>query len=114
MYQFSILGTRELLTKPGQKKEDLGLLKTMFAGTVAGAVFWSATYPADVAKSRIQVNSLDENMFIMIVKIFRTEGIVALYNGLAPTLIRTVPATATLFVTYEYSKKWLHYISRDI
>ena len=40
--------------------------------------------------------------------IVRTEGISALYNGLKPTLIRTAPATAALFVTYEYSKKWMH------
>lgn len=92
----------------------MGLLKTMLAGAVGGAVFWTATYPVDVAKSRIQVNSLDENMFTMIVKIFRTEGIVALYNGLTPTLLRTIPATATLFVTYEYSKRWMHYIFKDI
>ncbi|KAJ8922682.1 hypothetical protein NQ315_007714 [Exocentrus adspersus] len=106
-------GTRELLTKPGQTKEDLGLLKTMFAGAVGGFVFWTSTYPVDVAKSRIQVNSLNENMFVMILKIMRTEGVGALYNGLAPTLIRTVPATATLFVTYEYSKRWMHYIFED-
>lgn len=32
----------------------------------------------------------------------------ALYNGLGPTLIRTVPATATLFLTVENTKKILH------
>ncbi|XP_018565189.1 mitochondrial ornithine transporter 1 isoform X2 [Anoplophora glabripennis] len=106
-------GTRELLTRPGQKKEDLGLFKTMLAGAVGGAVFWTATYPADVAKSRIQVNSLEENMFITILNITRHEGIGALYNGLAPTLLRTIPATATLFVTYEYSKRWMHYVFKD-
>lgn len=40
--------------------------------------------------------------------IVRNEGIGALYNGLKPTLLRTVPATATLFVTYEYTKKFMH------
>lgn len=39
--------------------------------------------------------------------IVKNEGISSLYNGLKPTLIRTVPATATLFVTYEYSKKFM-------
>lgn len=37
--------------------------------------------------------------------IVRTEGVLALYNGLKPTIIRTIPATAVLFVVYEYSKK---------
>ena len=40
--------------------------------------------------------------------IARKEGIGALYNGLKPTLIRTMPATAALFVTYEYTKKILN------
>ncbi|CAG9823167.1 unnamed protein product [Phaedon cochleariae] len=102
-------GTRQLLTQPGQKKEDIGLLRTMIAGAVGGTFFWTSTFPVDVAKSRIQVGNIEENMVKVIYKIFRHEGIGALYNGLAPTILRTIPATATLFVTYEYSKKWLHY-----
>lgn len=46
-------------------------------------------------------------MFIMGVNIVRTEGVGALYNGLKPTIIRTIPATAVLFVVYEYSKKFM-------
>lgn len=40
--------------------------------------------------------------------VIRKEGFFALYNGLMPTLIRTIPATGTLFVTLEYSKKIMH------
>lgn len=40
--------------------------------------------------------------------IVREEGIGALYNGLTPTLIRTIPATATLFITVEYTKKLMY------
>lgn len=101
-------GTRELFTKPGQSKDDIGLLKTMVSGAVGGASFWTLTYPVDVAKSRIQITNSRENMFVMIMKIMRLEGIRALYSGLTPTLVRTVPATSTLFVTYEYSKQFLH------
>lgn len=39
--------------------------------------------------------------------IVRNEGINSLYSGLKPTLIRTIPATATLFVTYEYTKRFM-------
>lgn len=37
--------------------------------------------------------------------ICRKEGALSLYNGLLPTVCRTVPATAVLFLVYEYSKK---------
>ena len=40
-------------------------------------------------------------------QIVRTHGVSALYNGLWPTLIRTIPSTAALFVTYEYTKEIL-------
>lgn len=107
-------GTRELLRKPNQKKEDIGLVKTMIAGGVGGTCFWTILFPADVAKSRIQVNSLNENMLRLIFRISRQEGVGALYCGLLPTLIRTVPSTAALFVTIEYSKKWMHHYSKDL
>lgn len=79
----------------------------MTAGAVGGLVLWSVIFPADVIKSRIQVNNLKESMLSVGTNIVRTEGPLALYNGLKPTLIRTIPATAVLFVVYEYSKKML-------
>lgn len=82
----------------------------MVAGAIGGVVFWSVTYPVDVAKSRIQVNNSNEYLATLLVQIARTEGVGTLYSGLAPTLLRTIPATATLFVVYEYSKKFLHYV----
>lgn len=80
----------------------------MVAGAVGGAIFWTVCFPIDVVKSRIQVENIKENMFVLILRIFRKEGFVYLYNGLSPTLIRTIPASAALFATYEYSKQWMH------
>lgn len=85
----------------------------MTAGGVGGIVFWLVTYPVDVIKSRIQVNN-EGNILSVFQRIIKNEGVLVLYNGLLPTLIRTVPATATLFVTYEYCKKILHYLSNDL
>ncbi|OXU28456.1 hypothetical protein TSAR_016746 [Trichomalopsis sarcophagae] len=100
--------TRELLAKPGQTRDDIGWQKTMVAGAVGGSVLWLVIFPADVVKSRIQVQNLKTPALVIMKDIVRTEGFSALYNGLKPTLIRTVPATATLFVTYEYVKKLMH------
>ncbi|KAL9695609.1 hypothetical protein quinque_014894 [Culex quinquefasciatus] len=97
--------TRELLAKPGQPKDEIGPLNTMVAGAVGGVALWTAIFPADVIKSRIQVQSLTHSMTRVGMDIFRKEGFLALYNGLQPTIVRTIPATAVLFVVYEYSKK---------
>lgn len=40
-------------------------------------------------------------------EIIRKEGVLALYNGLTPSIFRTIPATSFLFLAYEYSKKFM-------
>jgi solute carrier family 25 ornithine transporter 2/15 len=51
-YEFS----RGLLTPEGQKKEDIGIMKTAFCGGLGGVSFWVSIFPADVVKSRVQIN----------------------------------------------------------
>lgn len=53
----------------------------------------------------------DNNIFVLfheIHKSFLITGIGALYNGLGPTVARTFPATAALFLAYEATKRLLH------
>lgn len=99
--------TRELLAPPGGSKEDVGALGTMAAGAVGGMALWTVVFPADVVKSRTQIQGITGNMFSIMYSIWRREGIFALYHGLGPTLIRTIPATAALFLTVETTKKML-------
>uniref|UniRef100_A0A182RMX5 Mitochondrial ornithine transporter n=1 Tax=Anopheles funestus TaxID=62324 RepID=A0A182RMX5_ANOFN len=99
--------TREFFTRPGQSKDDIGPLRTMVAGAVGGVALWTVIFPADVIKSRIQVHSMRASMTQVGLDIFRKEGVLAFYNGLLPTIVRTIPATAVLFVAYEYTKKAL-------
>lgn len=79
----------------------------MFAGAVGGVTLWCTIFPADVIKSRIQVNNIRRSMTSVGLEIIRTEGVGALYNGLLPSILRTIPATATLFLVYEFTKKTL-------
>ena len=80
----------------------------MFAGAVGGVTLWTSIFPADVIKSRIQVNNMKRSMTSVGLEIIRKEGALALYNGLLPSVLRTIPATATLFLVYEYTKKTLN------
>lgn len=101
------ISTRFRLCRPDQKKDDIGLIRTMIAGAVGGLTLWTAIFPADVIKSRIQIGSIKASMLSVGAQIVREEGVLALYNGLKPTVVRTIPATAVLFVVYEYTKKFL-------
>jgi len=103
-YEYS----RELLTPPGKTKDEIGMFKTWISGGIAGVVLWTAIFPADVIKSRQQVSGISEPMFRAGYQIVKTEGVMALYNGLLPSLIRTFPATGALFCALEYSKKIMH------
>ncbi|ESN96828.1 hypothetical protein HELRODRAFT_187365 [Helobdella robusta] len=99
-----------LLTPEGQSKDDLGLWKTIVCGGVGGICLWTAIFPSDVIKSRVQIGLSTDNSqsFVSAVKeIIRKEGGRSLYRGLGPTLLRTFPATGGLFVAYENTKKYL-------
>ncbi|XP_077984222.1 mitochondrial ornithine transporter 1-like [Glandiceps talaboti] len=103
--------SRTLLTPTGSSKADLSVPRLMFCGGFAGACLWTAIFPIDVVKSRIQVQSMIGNMegrFLpMLINIYRTEGIRALYSGLGPCVLRSFPANGALFVAFEWSRKYL-------
>lgn len=80
----------------------------MIAGAFGGICLWTSIFPADVIKSRVQVQGLSKSMFVVGMDIVRNEGPLALYRGLTPAVYRTIPATAVLFLVYEYSKKFMY------
>lgn len=104
--------TRSLLTPKNKTKDDIGLLKTALCGGLGGASLWIAIFPADVVKSRIQIDSssaLAKGSFLGALKtILKNEGIGKLYSGLGPTVIRSFFATGALFVTVEETKKFFN------
>lgn len=97
--------TKVLLTKG--HPESAGLFQTIISGGVGGVVLWTAIFPLDLIKSRIQVENLNTPMFSVMFDIIRKDGIRGLYKGLTPTLLRTFPSTGALFVAYEYSKDYM-------
>ncbi|KAM3935989.1 mitochondrial ornithine transporter 1-like [Leptodactylus fuscus] len=100
--------SRSFFASGGKSKDELGPVALMISGGCGGIALWLAVYPIDCIKSRIQVLSITGKQagfmgtFSSIVK---NEGILALYSGLKPTLIRAFPANGALFLAYEYSRK---------
>lgn len=97
-----------VLHRPGQSKDEIGPVKTMIAGGIGGASLWISIFPADVIKSRMQIQGISASMFSVGMEIVKKEGFLTLYSGLTPTICRTIPATAVLFLVYEYSKKFMY------
>ncbi|SOV17058.1 mitochondrial carrier protein, putative [Plasmodium sp. gorilla clade G2] len=71
-------------------------LKNLITGAISGAIVDAVLFPIDYIKTNIQTN----NSF----SIYDTRKI---YNGILPTLIGTVPASAFFYCFYELSKKVL-------
>lgn len=101
---FGAYETCKHLITSGQPQEA-GLLTTIVSGAAGGVALWTTIYPLDVIKSRIQVHSSDSSIAAVFRQILSEQGIRGLYRGLTPTLLRTIPSTAALFVTYEYSRE---------
>lgn len=80
------------------------------AGSLAGVVSTSLTYPLDVARARMAVTKSSEyrTLRAVFVKTIRVEGFRGLYRGYSPTVIGVVPYAGTGFFTYETLKR-LHY-----
>ncbi len=125
----------------GKTKDDIGPAGTIFSGGVAGVTLWTIIFPFDVIKSRQQVwrkklflafavpsgirlkylslpppdqvSGSTAPMFRTFADIYKREGLSALYSGLAPTVLRTFPATGALFFAYEYSKKLMLEVSEE-
>ncbi|XP_075040560.1 mitochondrial ornithine transporter 1-like isoform X2 [Mixophyes fleayi] len=90
-------------------KHQPGALVVTVSGGVGGVCFWLSVYPVDSVKSRIQVLSASHSggFLLSLLHILRTEGILTLYSGLMPTVIRAFPSNAALFLAYEMTKRTL-------
>ncbi|KAI0820247.1 mitochondrial carrier [Trametes gibbosa] len=77
------------------------------AGGMAGVAGWVVTFPFDVVKTRMQsaTTAAPTNPYrttwSTIVASYRSEGSGVFFRGLAPTLIRAIPANMVMFTTYE-------------
>jgi len=93
------------------KPEPLPVWALLLSGSVGGLGYWTACYPLDVVKSRVQmaerppigISYLWEDFRI----IYRQEGMKAFFRGLSPTYLRTIPSAAATFAAYELTMTFL-------
>ncbi|KAL3232311.1 Mitochondrial ornithine transporter 1 [Nakaseomyces bracarensis] len=69
------------------------------SGASAGLAFNASIFPADTVKSLMQTEHV--GLKSAVVKIMKEKGIRGFYRGLGITLIRAIPANATVFYVYE-------------
>ena len=67
---FAYEACRGMFAGPGQSKDDIGPLRTVISGGVAGVTLWTVIFPADVVKSRLQVGFIQKKDFIFFTLMF--------------------------------------------
>ncbi|XP_060782974.1 solute carrier family 25 member 48 [Neoarius graeffei] len=81
------------------------------AGGLAGAISWVTATPADVVKSRLQADTMHHRKYKgivhCIIQSYKTEGLHVFFRGVSVNAIRGFPMSATMFLSYELSLKFL-------
>ncbi|XP_038678900.1 mitochondrial adenine nucleotide transporter ADNT1-like isoform X2 [Tripterygium wilfordii] len=91
---------------------ELNPLLRLGAGACAGIIAMSATYPMDMVRGRLTVQTEKSphqyrGIFHALSTVLREEGPRALYRGWLPSVIGVVPYVGLNFAVYESLKDWL-------
>eukprot|EP00126_Sphaerothecum_destruens_P015109 Sdes_comp9027_c0_seq1m453 len=101
---------KSALTPEGGNSKELGPLRLLFAGGMAGIFNWLVAIPADTIKSRIQ--TAPEGTYRGVIDctqvLIKNEGVFALYKGIGPVMLRAFPANAACFLGFELTLRLLN------
>ncbi|XP_010833625.1 mitochondrial 2-oxodicarboxylate carrier isoform X2 [Bos indicus] len=98
---------------PVNKDPTLEFLRKFGIGLLSGTIASVINIPFDVAKSRIQGPQpvpgeiKYKTCFKTMATVYQEEGILALYKGLLPKIMRLGPGGAVMLLVYEYTYSWL-------
>jgi len=112
-YFMSYEWLKEILTPVGGDKSNLSVGRTLVAGGTAGMCNWMVCIPIDTLKSRLQTapeGKYPDGLRSVFKEMMAKEGILGLYRGVSPVLLRAFPANAACFLGYEVTLKVLNKI----
>ena len=98
-----------------QGRQELLPWESMLFGGLSGGLGPLVNNPLDVVKTRLQKQRIVEGqapkyagIAQAIPVIVREEGVLALWKGITPRLMRIMPGQAITFMTYEWASKHMH------
>lgn len=96
----------------GNVDAELTPVLRLGAGACAGIIAMSATYPMDMVRGRLTVQTANSpqqyrGIYHALTTVFREEGARALYKGWLPSVIGVIPYVGLNFAVYESLKDWL-------
>jgi hypothetical protein len=91
----------------------LGIFLTILCGAASGCLATGVTFPMDTIRRRMQIQNLHidpEHRLSsrqQLLQLVKNEGLLSLYRGLTPEMLKVIPMVGTMFVVYEWSKEML-------
>ena len=89
---------------------EVSTFSRLVAGAVAGSTACVACYPLDLVRTRLTTQLDGQEHYKGItdafVKIVRSEGVLGLYSGIAPTLMVAVPSFSISYMVYGSLKEY--------
>mmetsp|Transcript_9657 Transcript_9657/g.11246 ORF Transcript_9657/g.11246 Transcript_9657/m.11246 type:complete len:452 (-) Transcript_9657:417-1772(-) len=92
---------------------SLPIIISLGLGALAGAAAQTSAHPLDVVRKRLQIQGINGNpvlyktTFDCAAGVAKKEGLGALYKGLGPACVATIPGTGIAYITYEFMKRFL-------
>ncbi|KAF6148739.1 hypothetical protein GIB67_019347 [Kingdonia uniflora] len=85
---------------------ELGPVRTLLYGAMAGACAEATTYPFEVLRRQLQMQVKANKLSALgtFVKIVEQGGVRALYAGLVPSLLQVLPSAGISYFVYEFTK----------
>ncbi|CAI4214999.1 unnamed protein product [Parascedosporium putredinis] len=102
---------RQYLTPEGEQNPSA--VRKLLAGAISGAVAQTCTYPFDVLRRRFQINTMSgmgyqyKSIGDAIRVIVAQEGLVGLYKGIVPNLLKVAPSMASSWLSFEMCRDYL-------
>ncbi|KAL2221435.1 putative mitochondrial carrier protein [Thermoascus aurantiacus ATCC 26904] len=108
---------RRYLTPEGDKNPDP--YRKLLAGAISGAVAQTCTYPFDVLRRRFQINTMSgmgyqyTSIWDAVKVIITEEGLLGLYKGIVPNLLKVAPSMASSWLSFELTRDFLVSLGDD-
>ncbi|KAL8795033.1 MAG: hypothetical protein Q9195_002481 [Heterodermia aff. obscurata] len=107
---------RKYLTPEGEKNPPA--MRKLAAGAISGAVAQTCTYPFDVLRRRFQINTMSgmgyqyKSIWDAITVIISQEGVMGLYKGIVPNLLKVAPSMASSWLSFELTRDFFVAMNR--
>lgn len=85
-----------------QKESELGVVRTLIYGAIAGACAETMTYPLEVIRRQLQLHQAKRiGLVTVFVKLVEREGLGSLFAGLAPSTLQVCSISTLPFILFS-------------